>query len=101
MYFGQVIFLFFFLIILTVVLYFRRDDLPFLYVFGGKLIPNLFFILGCGYQPDGVQAGIYLLFFTLFPSFPLLVGILFVLKENTMKLAWTNNGRNMLVTIIQ
>jgi NADH-ubiquinone oxidoreductase chain 4 len=65
------------------VLYFRRDGLFSFYIFfGGKLIPTLFLILVWGYQPDGIRAGIYLLF--------LLVGILFVLKENTMKLAWTN-----------
>ena len=31
-----------------------------------------------GYQPERVQAGIYLLFYTLLASLPLLVGILFV-----------------------
>jgi NADH:ubiquinone oxidoreductase subunit 4 (subunit M) len=42
------------------------------------LIPALFLILGWGYQPERLQAGIYLLFYTLFPSLPLLVGILFI-----------------------
>jgi NADH-ubiquinone oxidoreductase chain 4 len=35
-------------------------------------------ILGWGYQPERVQAGIYLLFYTLLASLPLLVGILYV-----------------------
>ena len=35
-------------------------------------------ILGWGYQPERVQAGIYLLFYTLLASLPLLVGILFL-----------------------
>jgi NADH-ubiquinone oxidoreductase chain 4 len=35
-------------------------------------------ILGWGYQPERVQAGIYLLFYTLLASLPLLVGILFI-----------------------
>jgi len=34
--------------------------------------------LGWGYQPEGVQAGICLLFYTLLASLPLLVGILFI-----------------------
>jgi NADH-ubiquinone oxidoreductase chain 4 len=34
-------------------------------------------ILGWGYQPGRVQAGIYLLFYNLLASLPLLVGILF------------------------
>ena len=38
----------------------------------------MFLILGWGYQPERVQAGIYLLFYTLLASLPLLVGILFV-----------------------
>jgi NADH-ubiquinone oxidoreductase chain 4 len=43
------------------------------------LIPTLFLILGWGYQPERVQAGISLLFYTLLASLPLLVGILFYL----------------------
>jgi NADH-ubiquinone oxidoreductase chain 4 len=36
-----------------------------------RLIPTLFFlILGWGYQLEGVQAGIYLLFYTLLSSLP-------------------------------
>jgi NADH-ubiquinone oxidoreductase chain 4 len=35
-------------------------------------------ILGWGYQTERVQAGIYLLFYNLLASLPLLVGILFV-----------------------
>ena len=38
----------------------------------------MFLILGWGYQPKRVQAGIYLLFYTLLASLPLLVGILFI-----------------------
>jgi NADH-ubiquinone oxidoreductase chain 4 len=34
--------------------------------------------LGWSYQPERVQAGIYLLFYTLLASLPLLVGILFI-----------------------
>ena len=41
-------------------------------------IPTLFLILGWGYQPERVQAGVYLLFYNLLASLPLLIGILFV-----------------------
>ena len=34
--------------------------------------------MGWGHQPEHVQAGIYLLFYTLLASLPLLIGILFV-----------------------
>jgi len=39
------------------------------------LIAALFLILGWGYQPERVQAGIYLVFYTSLASLPLLVGI--------------------------
>ena len=38
--------------------------------------PTLFLILGWGYKPERVQAGIYLLFYTLLASLLLLVGII-------------------------
>jgi NADH-ubiquinone oxidoreductase chain 4 len=50
----------------------------FIYFFESRLIPTLFLILGWGYQPGRVQAGVYLLFYTLLASLPLLVGILFI-----------------------
>nr|AVN68273.1 NADH dehydrogenase subunit 4 [Tryonicus parvus] len=46
--------------------------------FEGSLIPTLFLILGWGYQPERLQAGVYLLFYTLLASLPLLVGILYI-----------------------
>nr|ADK97585.1 NADH dehydrogenase subunit 4 [Halicryptus spinulosus] len=41
------------------------------------LIPTFLLIMGWGYQPERVQAGVYLLFYTLFASLPLLLCILF------------------------
>jgi NADH-ubiquinone oxidoreductase chain 4 len=43
--------------------------------FESSLVPTVFIILGWGYQPERLQAGIYLLFYTLLASLPLLVGI--------------------------
>jgi NADH-ubiquinone oxidoreductase chain 4 len=58
---------------------FRRIGLLSFYIFfKSRLIPTLLLILGWGYQPERVQAGIYLLLYTLLASLPLLVGILFV-----------------------
>jgi NADH-ubiquinone oxidoreductase chain 4 len=34
--------------------------------------------LGWGYQPERLQAGLYLLFYTLFASLPLLIGLFFI-----------------------
>ena len=49
--------------------------------FESRLIPTLFLILGWGYQPERLQAGIYLLFYTLLASLPLLIGIFFIEKD--------------------
>nr|YP_009350268.1 NADH dehydrogenase subunit 4 [Apilitermes longiceps]AQP26718.1 NADH dehydrogenase subunit 4 [Apilitermes longiceps] len=68
-------------VILTIMLYCTFSSvglLSFYVFFESSLIPTLFLILGWGYQPERVQAGIYLLFYTLLASLPLLVGILFV-----------------------
>nr|QWQ55659.1 NADH dehydrogenase subunit 4 [Zichya tenggerensis] len=43
--------------------------------FESSLIPTLMLILGWGYQPERLQAGIYLLFYTLLASLPLLIGL--------------------------
>nr|YP_010875365.1 NADH dehydrogenase subunit 4 [Pycnoscelus surinamensis]AVN67966.1 NADH dehydrogenase subunit 4 [Pycnoscelus sp. B103]WGW15112.1 NADH dehydrogenase subunit 4 [Pycnoscelus surinamensis] len=50
--------------------------------FESSLIPTLFLILGWGYQPERLQAGIYLLFYTLLASLPMLVGIMYVYEVN-------------------
>jgi len=65
-----------FLLLYCIVLLEELVYFLFIYFFESRLIPTLFLILGWGYQR--VQAGIYLLFYTLLASLPLLVGILFV-----------------------
>nr|QQH14397.1 NADH dehydrogenase subunit 4 [Metallus mai] len=52
-----------------------------------SLIPVLFLILGWGFQLDRIQAAMYLLFYTIFASLPLLVSIFYLyLVENTLNL---------------
>nr|YP_010384958.1 NADH dehydrogenase subunit 4 [Pinnotheres excussus]UPL64955.1 NADH dehydrogenase subunit 4 [Pinnotheres excussus] len=46
-----------------------------------SLIPTLILILGWGYQPERIQAGIYMLFYTLSLSLPLLVSLLYIFYE--------------------
>lgn len=73
----------FLILFLLLILYltFRSINLLFFYIyFEASLIPTLFLILGWGYQPERVQAGTYLLFYTLLASLPLLVGV-FVFYE--------------------
>ncbi|YP_009183566.1 NADH dehydrogenase subunit 4 (mitochondrion) [Galleria mellonella] len=50
--------------------------------FEGSLIPTLLLIVGWGYQPERIQAGMYLLFYTLFASLPLLMGIFYIFNKS-------------------
>jgi NADH-ubiquinone oxidoreductase chain 4 len=60
--------------------------------FERRLIPTLFLILGWGYQPERLQAGLYLLFYTLFASLPLLIGLFFIfINENTISFFFLKN----------
>lgn len=74
----------FIIIFLLVILIFTFSSMSifiFYLFFESSLIPTLFLILGWGYQPERLQAGIYLLFYTLLASLPLLIGI-FYLKNS-------------------
>nr|QRV62389.1 NADH dehydrogenase subunit 4 [Deronectes doriae] len=70
----------FLLLILMLLLYctFSSINLFLFYLFfESSLIPTLFLIMGWGYQPERLQAGIYLLFYTLFASLPMMIGIFY------------------------
>nr|QHD47990.1 NADH dehydrogenase subunit 4 [Indonemoura auriformis] len=72
-------------LLLLILLYctFSATNLFMFYLFfESSLIPTLFLILGWGYQPERLQAGVYLLFYTLLASLPLLVGIFYIYQFN-------------------
>lgn len=59
------------------VLTFSSTDYLLFYIrFERSLIPTLVLILGWGYQPERLQAGVYMLFYTLFASLPLLLSLI-------------------------
>lgn len=76
----NIIFLFLFLILLfrLVLTFLRNRFLLFYIIFEVSLLPIFFLILGYGYQPERVQAGIYIFFYTLLGSLPLFIFILFI-----------------------
>nr|YP_009433961.1 NADH dehydrogenase subunit 4 [Prosopocoilus confucius]ANY60164.1 NADH dehydrogenase subunit 4 [Prosopocoilus confucius] len=47
-----------------------------------SLIPTLVLIIGWGYQPERIQAGVYLLFYTLVASLPMMVSIFYFYSMN-------------------
>ena len=49
-------------------------------MFEASLIPTLLLVLGWGYQPERLQAGIYLMLYTICARLPLLINLLITLK---------------------
>nr|WBU93935.1 NADH dehydrogenase subunit 4 [Drosophila paulistorum] len=81
------------ILLLLLILTFSSMNLFMFYLFfESSLIPTLFLILGWGYQPERLQAGIYLLFYTLLVSLPMLIGIFYLMnKMGTMNFYLMNN----------
>lgn len=46
-----------------------------------SLIPTLILILGWGYQPERIQAGMYIFFYTLFASLPIMVAVFYLYEK--------------------
>nr|YP_004021626.1 NADH dehydrogenase subunit 4 [Phraortes illepidus]YP_010601346.1 NADH dehydrogenase subunit 4 [Phraortes lii]WAL35425.1 NADH dehydrogenase subunit 4 [Phraortes lii]BAJ24447.1 NADH dehydrogenase subunit 4 [Phraortes illepidus] len=69
----------FFLLMLLIFLFFSfsvNNLIMFYIFFESSLIPTLFLIMGWGYQPERIQAGLYFIFYTLFSSLPMLISII-------------------------
>nr|QIV24804.1 NADH dehydrogenase subunit 4 [Xixuthrus sp. ANIC_25-067096] len=47
-----------------------------------SLVPTLILIVGWGYQPERIEAGVYLLFYTLLVSLPMMISIFFYYEDN-------------------
>nr|ASM41830.1 NADH dehydrogenase subunit 4 [Olenecamptus subobliteratus] len=59
-----------------------------------SLIPTLILIIGWGYQPERIEAGIYLLFYTLLVSLPMMISI-FYFYENHSSLDFYFMNKNL------
>nr|QTF74789.1 NADH dehydrogenase subunit 4 [Aspa marginata] len=57
------------------------NSLLFYFLFEASLIPTLLLILGWGYQPERLQAGMYMMIYTVAASLPLLILILWMNQE--------------------
>jgi len=71
-----------FLIFILFITFITFNYLTFYFWFEASLIPTLLIILGWGYQPERLQAGVYFLFYTLTVSLPLLL-LIFSFYFNT------------------
>nr|AML25579.1 NADH dehydrogenase subunit 4 [Erotylidae sp. BMNH 1274392] len=67
------------LLMLSLFLTFSSLNLFIFYLFFEiSLIPTLILIIGWGYQPERIEAGMYLLFYTLLASLPMMVAIFYI-----------------------
>nr|AEP27623.1 NADH dehydrogenase subunit 4 [Brachytemnus porcatus] len=74
----------FFMLSLMISLYmvfFSLNMFMFYLFFEISLIPTLFLIIGWGNQPERINAGMYLLFYTLIASLPMMAGLFFLYKS--------------------
>nr|AML26002.1 NADH dehydrogenase subunit 4 [Staphylinidae sp. BMNH 1274240] len=64
------------IMVLSLFLTFSTMNLFIFYLFFEvSLIPTLLLIIGWGYQPERIQAGVYLMFYTLLASLPMLLSV--------------------------
>nr|QJQ27733.1 NADH dehydrogenase subunit 4 [Catocala electa] len=84
-----------FLLIMLYMTFSVMNMFMFYLFFEGSLIPTLMLIIGWGYQPERIMAGMYLLFYTLFVSLPLLMGIFYIFNEMNSMMIYFLKFMNM------
>nr|YP_010983166.1 NADH dehydrogenase subunit 4 [Fulgoraria rupestris rupestris]WOJ51898.1 NADH dehydrogenase subunit 4 [Fulgoraria rupestris rupestris] len=84
------------LILITTFL--SSSSLLFYFLFEASLIPTLLLILGWGYQPERLQAGMYMMIYTVAASLPLLLSILWMSQKlYSSEMLMINTLRNLSV----
>nr|YP_010586519.1 NADH dehydrogenase subunit 4 [Pseudostenophylax fumosus]UZZ44320.1 NADH dehydrogenase subunit 4 [Pseudostenophylax fumosus] len=82
-----------FLLLMLICTFSTMNLFMFYLFFEGSLVPVLLLILGWGAQPERLQAGFYLLFYTMVVSLPLLMGIFYLFAESfSLSIYMINSG---------
>nr|UOU85079.1 NADH dehydrogenase subunit 4 [Anabolia nervosa] len=93
-----------FLLLMLICTFSTLNLFMFYLFFEGSLIPVLLLILGWGAQPERIQAGFYLLFYTMVVSLPLLMGIFYIFSEvNSLMIYminWSDLSLNSIIIYI-
>nr|YP_010454119.1 NADH dehydrogenase subunit 4 [Inioteuthis japonica]QXJ42109.1 NADH dehydrogenase subunit 4 [Inioteuthis japonica] len=91
------------LLCILVILFFVSSNIMYFYIFFEiSLIPTLMLIVGWGYQPERLQAGIYMMLYTISASLPLLISLLmlgFMYKSFNMMLIYYLNCLSVLYNV--
>nr|YP_009480517.1 NADH dehydrogenase subunit 4 [Cryptopygus terranovus]APC61724.1 NADH dehydrogenase subunit 4 [Cryptopygus terranovus] len=81
-----------------IITFYVGNYLLFYFFFEISLIPTLLIILGWGYQPERLQAGVYFIFYTLTASLPLLLGILYNFTFGFDLSFWSSFSSSVMIT---
>nr|ALS46316.1 NADH dehydrogenase subunit 4 [Glycera cf. oxycephala FS21] len=84
---------------ITLIMTFSTSNLILFYIlFELSLIPTLIIIMGWGYQPERLQAGMYLMMYTITASLPLLMSLMLMLnKKHSLSMTFNNNHTMALI----
>nr|QHE65381.1 NADH dehydrogenase subunit 4 [Ledra auditura]UGK73316.1 NADH dehydrogenase subunit 4 [Ledra trigona] len=81
------------------IMFMSMKMISFYIMFELSLIPMIIMILGWGYQPERMIAGLYLLFYTMTASLPLLLSIMFIynqLNSEMFTIKYENKTMNLM-----
>uniref|UniRef100_A0AAU6PC42 NADH-ubiquinone oxidoreductase chain 4 n=1 Tax=Ledropsis sp. TaxID=3133679 RepID=A0AAU6PC42_9HEMI len=70
-----------FMLIILTMMFMSLKMMWFYMMFELSLVPMTIMIMGWGYQPERMMAGLYLLFYTMTASLPLIISIIFMYKQ--------------------
>nr|APX39818.1 NADH dehydrogenase subunit 4 [Psylliodes fusiformis] len=93
--FNSLFLLIMILLMISLFLTFSSMNLFIFYLFFEvSLIPTLILIIGWGYQPERLEAGVYLLFYTMLMSLPMLIMIFYLYKNSSLDFVFLYNNLN-------
>nr|AUN45069.1 NADH dehydrogenase subunit 4 [Aegla aff. longirostri MHT-2018] len=90
------------LLFFLIITFSSMDYLLFYVSFEASLVPTLILILGWGYQPERIQAGVYMLFYTLFASLPLLISLFSIYSSSgtlSMMAIYSFSSSSMMMSV--
>lgn len=88
------------LTLILIMAFIVSDLFSFYIIFEASLIPTLFIIIKWGYQPERLQAGLYLIIYTITARLPLLIGIAFQYNNRISNISFTLYSTSSTINIM-
>lgn len=88
------------LTLILIMAFIVSDLFSFYIIFEASLIPTLFIIIKWGYQPERLQAGLYLIIYTITARLPLLIGIAFQYNNGISNISFTLYSTSSTINIM-